>query len=144
MHNLSRPIPVSTCFCGSGSSEPFAFLLYCMNTRFQISITRWWLLFTSSTPGTCARSSSLLRSMWISLHGPQGPVSPISQKLSFLFPRMILSAGRCFNHASFASWSIATPSCSYPSNTVAYNLSLSSLYTSVRSSHAQSMASVLK
>ena len=28
-----------------------------------------------------------VRSMWISVQGPHGPVSPISQKLSFLLPR---------------------------------------------------------
>lgn len=37
-------------------------------------------------PGTALRSASSRRSICISLQGPQGPVSPISQKLSFLQP----------------------------------------------------------
>ena len=32
--------------------------------------------------------------MWISLHGPQGPVSPISQKLSFSSKRCTWLGGR--------------------------------------------------
>lgn len=43
-----------------------------------------------------------------------------------------------------ASSSISVPSSALPSNTVAYNFVLSIPYTSVRSSHAQLMASVLK
>ena len=35
----SKPIPVSITFAGSDSSEPSALRLYCMNTRFHISIT---------------------------------------------------------------------------------------------------------
>jgi hypothetical protein len=34
-----------------------------------------------------------VRSTWISLHGPQGPVSPIIQKLSFLPPLTMWTLG---------------------------------------------------
>lgn len=55
-----------------------------MNTRFQISRT-----FGSSMLTKCAASRPPMRSKWISLHGPHGPVSPISQKLSFILPGRI-------------------------------------------------------
>ena len=41
-----------------------------------------------------ARSASERISKWISVQGPHGPVSPISQKLSFLFPFKMRSAGK--------------------------------------------------
>ena len=34
-----------------------------------------------------------VRSTWISQHGPHGPVSPIIQKLSFLFPKTMCFFG---------------------------------------------------
>jgi hypothetical protein len=78
----SKPMPVSTCLAGRGVSLPSGPRLNWINTRFQISITRASSALTRSPPFL-----SGVRSMWISLHGPQGPLSPISQKLSFLLPR---------------------------------------------------------
>ena len=50
-----------------------------MNTRFQISST------SGSSRLTSAEASRFpIRSKWISEHGPHGPVSPISQKFSFI------------------------------------------------------------
>ena len=124
-----------------------------MNTLFQISITSGWSLFTKFFPSTVFLSCSALVSTCISVHGPQGPVSPISQKLSFLFPMMILSSisasvkpesDRHFFQKPIASSSLGRPSFSSPSKTVTYNLSLSILYTSVSSSQLQAMASSLK
>ena len=57
--------------------------------------------------------------MWISEQGPQGPVSPISQKLSCLLPSRTWSAGICLSQASCASVSRVVPSSAAPSNTVA-------------------------
>ncbi len=48
-----------------------------MKTRFQSSMKR-----SGSVAGLAGAGSSGRRSMWISLHGPAGPVSPICQKLS--------------------------------------------------------------
>jgi hypothetical protein len=48
-------------------------------------------LFTSLRPS--ASSSEGRRLKWISEHGPQGPVSPIIQKLSFLLPLTMWTAG---------------------------------------------------
>ena len=45
-------MPVSITLAGSGSSEPSALRLYCMNTRFQISMTRGLSLLTSEAPLT--------------------------------------------------------------------------------------------
>ena len=87
-------MPVSMTLAGSGSSEPSALRLYCMNTRFHISMTSGLSLLTSDAPLTFFLSSSLLRSMCISEQGPQGPVSPISQKLSCLLPSMMCEAGK--------------------------------------------------
>ena len=50
-----------------------------MKTRFQISST-----LGSSALTRLAAFLPPRRSKWISEQGPQGPVSPISQKLSFL------------------------------------------------------------
>ena len=44
----SKPIPVSTCWLGSGVSVPVASRLYWMNTKFQISSTSGSSMFTSS------------------------------------------------------------------------------------------------
>ena len=85
----SKPMPVSTCFAGSGENVPSGFALNWMKTRFQISMQRASPLLTSeplvSPPG--------VRSTWISEHGPHGPVSPIIQKLSFLPPVQMWTLG---------------------------------------------------
>lgn len=85
----SSPMPVSTCREGSARSEPSACRSNWMNTRFQTSITSGSPVFTSF-----AASRPPMRSKWISEHGPHGPVSPISQKLSLNDPGSTRSAGR--------------------------------------------------
>ena len=60
-----------------------------MKTRFQISMQRGSPAFTSEP---CV-SPAGVRSTWNSEHGPHGPVSPIIQKLSFLFPLTMCTAG---------------------------------------------------
>ena len=131
-----RTIPVSTHGAGSFESEPSRSRLNCMNTRFHTSRT-----FGSGTPTgypftvspsfapltqpsltRCAASRSVfpsssypIRSKWISEHGPHGPVSPISQKLSFALPGRTRSGGRYCSHSSRASSSGASPSFSSPS-----------------------------
>ena len=77
---LSSPMPVSIFLLLSGSNVPSGRALNCMNTRFQISMQRGEPALTSAPPV----SPFGVRSMWISEQGPQGPVSPIIQKLSFL------------------------------------------------------------
>ena len=60
-----------------------------MNTKFQISRTSgssWLTRWAALRPP--------IRSKWTSVHGPHGPVSPISQKLSFMFPGRIWSSGK--------------------------------------------------
>lgn len=66
---------------------PLFYLLNWINTRFQISST-----LGSSMLTRCEASLPPMRSQWISLQGPQGPVSPISQKLSFMLPGRIRSS----------------------------------------------------
>ncbi len=64
---------------------------YCMKTRFQISMKR--SPSASALPG----GPPGILSPWskkISEHGPQGPVSPMRQKLSWSAMRMIRSSGR--------------------------------------------------
>ena len=114
-------MPVSMLRAGSGSRWPSAMRWYCMNTRFQISITCGSDWFTRSRPGMpeAAFSSAVRMSMWISEQGPQGPVSPISQKLSCLLPRRMWSSGRYLRQACCASVSSVVPSSAAPSNTVA-------------------------
>jgi len=80
----SKPMPVSTCFAASGENVPSAFALNWMKTWFQISMQRGEPEFTSWRPAASSLSGRRLK--WISEHGPQGPVSPIIQKLSFLLP----------------------------------------------------------
>src|ERR1700679_3363984 len=78
-----------------------------MKTRFQISMQRASPLFTSEP----LVSPAGVRSTCNSEHGPHGPVSPIIQKLSFLLPLTICTAGsrptlRNFSAQKFqASWS---------------------------------------
>ena len=75
--------------------------------------------------------------MWISEHGPHGPVSPISQKLSFSPNRRIWSGAMsvCARHQSSASSSVVY--------TVAHSAGLGSFHTSVSNSQAQAIASFL-
>ena len=77
-HMRSKPIPVSTCFNNKSSKEPSGFRLYCIKTRFHTSITSGTPILTNGPPDL-----SGVLSKCISVHGPHGPVSPISQKLSF-------------------------------------------------------------
>lgn len=70
--------------------------------------------------------------------------SPISQKLSFLFPGMMRSSGRNCSHRSFASTSGGRFADGSPSKYVAYSLAGSRRYTCVSSSHAYAIASFLK
>ena len=144
MAKRSRPIPVSTCLDGSGSRLPSALRLNSIKTLFQISMTCGWSAFTNALPSPLARSSGLRKSTWISVQGPQGPVSPISQKLSFLEARMMRSVSMYFCQIAMLSWSCGTPSLASPSKTVTYSCSLGMRYTSVSSSQAQPMASALK
>ena len=76
----SKPMPVSIFLLFNGRNVPSVSALNCMNTRFQISMQYGEPALTSEPPV----SPFSVRSMWISEHGPQGPVSPIIQKLSFL------------------------------------------------------------
>ena len=99
IHSLSRPIPVSTYCLSSLWREPSFFLLNWIKTKFHISTTWGWSLFTSSDPLIFFFSEDDLRSTWISEQGPQGPISPISQKLSFLLPFIILSTEKYFFHS---------------------------------------------
>ena len=71
-------------------------------------------MFTKFFPGIFDFSESDLKSMCISEHGPHGPLSPISQKLSFLFPKMIFSCPTISDHilkasSSFDVLSILSP-----------------------------------
>ena len=101
----SKPMPVSTCCAGSGVKVPSGLALNWMKTLFQISMHSA-LLWLTSRPLV---SPAGVRSMWISEHGPHGPVSPIIQKLSFLLPFTMWIAGssptlRNFSaHSSHAS-----------------------------------------
>src|SRR5580658_11059006 len=102
-------MPVSTCFAASGENVPSAFALNWMNTWFQISMQRDEPELTRARPA--ASSSEGSRLTLISEQGPQGPVSPIIQKLSFLPPLTMWTAGSSpafLNRpaqTSWASWS---------------------------------------
>jgi hypothetical protein len=80
-----------------------------MKTWFQISMQRAEPALTSRRPS--ASSSEASRLTLISEQGPQGPVSPIIQKLSFLPPRTMWISGSspaCLKmpvQMSNASWS---------------------------------------
>src|SRR5690554_6660079 len=81
---------------GRGVMFPFSSRLYCINTKFQISNQR----SQSHSPIAQTSASHFLSSplsIRISLQGPQGPVSPIDQKLSFSPNRNILSLGTGVN-----------------------------------------------
>ena len=102
-------MPVSTCFAARGENVPSAFALNWMKTWFQISMQRDEPEFTSARPA--ASSSEGRRFRFISEQGPQGPVSPIIQKLSFLPPLTMWTAGsspalrKSPDQMSNASWS---------------------------------------
>ena len=85
----SNPMPVSTCRAGSSPNVPSGFALNWMKTWFQISMHSAVPWFTSSP----RVSPDGVRSTWISEQGPHGPVSPIIQKLSFLPPLTMCTAG---------------------------------------------------
>ena len=92
----SRLIPVSTLLNGKGC-RPSGRWSNSMNTRFQISSQRGQ--FSEWSGMQCGPSeNSAPRSKWISLHGPQGPVSAIRQKLlsspSSTFPHLAIRSGR--------------------------------------------------
>ncbi len=88
----SSPIPVSMEGFGNGVIAPDSSRLNCMNTRFHSSRKR----SQSQPTAQSGRSQpcSGPRSMWISEQGPQGPVSPMAQKLSASPRRTILPAGK--------------------------------------------------
>ena len=99
-----------------------------------------------SSPGRTESSPySGPRSMYISEHGPQGPVAPACQKFSERGSRTIRSSGTpvCFQ-SSIASSSGPRPSSSSPPNTVAQISSGSKPKPSIESSQPNSIASRLK
>ena len=87
----SRPMPVSMDGEGSGRRTPSGPWSNSMKTRFQSS-TKRSLPCSIRRKGSPASMSSP-RSKWISEQGPQGPVSPMAQKLSFLPKRKIRGSG---------------------------------------------------
>ena len=124
---------MSTLGLGRGSRVPSSRRLYCMKTRFQSSNQRSQSQAPMAQTGASHRCSSP-RSKTISLQGPQGPVSPISQKLSFRPSPTIRSGGR---PAISCQSSKASRSSSSPSRKiVTQSRSFGSSKTSVRSSQA--------
>ena len=99
---LSRPIPVSIDGFGRDSLFLFESCKYCIKTRFHISTN----LSPSSffEPGGPPSTESPW-SKKISEHGPQGPSSPIDQKLSSVEILIILLSENpeTFFHISSAS-----------------------------------------
>src|SRR3990167_2120150 len=118
--SLSSPAPVSMDWFGSKESFPLESLLYCMKTRFQNSKN-----FSPERSSFGFRAEPYLapRSKSSSEQGPQGPVSPMLQKLSFSPIRMIRDSGTHFFHSSKAS-----SSCS---KTVTHTLSSGKAKTSM-------------
>ncbi len=84
-------MPVSTCLAASGEKVPSALALNWMKTWFQISMQRGLDAFTPLRPSTSSSEGRRLK--WISEQGPQGPVSPICQKLSLRLPWTMWTAG---------------------------------------------------
>ncbi len=76
----SSPRPVSMEGFGRGFRFPVSSRLYCMKTRFQSSRNRG-VFFASASYGSSG-PYCFPRSMYISEHGPQGPVGPMLQKFS--------------------------------------------------------------
>ena len=73
-------MPVSTDLKGSSVRGPSSGWSNSMNTRFQISSQRGQVSVWSGTQ-PAPSENSMPRSKWISLLGPQGPVSAMRQKL---------------------------------------------------------------
>ena len=119
----SNPIPVSTCLAASGEKVPSAFALNWMKTWFQISMQRGEPALTSFRPS--ASPSEARRLTLISEQGPQGPVSPIIQKLSFFEPRTMWVSG---SRPAFLKMP-AQMSCASLSNSEGSPFSLSGEYT---------------
>ena len=86
---LSKPNPVSIFCFGKGVNEPSSSRLYCINTKFHNS--RY--LSSTPTPPPSFDAFSSPKSMYISEQGPQGPVGPTFQKLSFSPNLAILFSG---------------------------------------------------
>ena len=86
----SSPAPVSMEGRGSGVRVPSAAWSNCMKTRFQNSMKR---SPAGSASGPPSGPYSAPRSMCSSEQGPQGPVSPICQKLSASPRRWMRSSG---------------------------------------------------
>ena len=84
-------MPVSTCLAARGEKVPSALALNWMKTWFQISMQRELDELTNSRPGSSSSEGRRLK--WISEQGPQGPVSPICQKLSLRLPWTMWMAG---------------------------------------------------
>jgi hypothetical protein len=76
------------------------------------------------------------------VQGPQGPVAPISQKLSLAPKGSTRLAGKYWSHKSLASASTGVTS--FPAKYVAYNRSGFNPKLTVRQFHAISIASFLK
>src|SRR3989339_1151401 len=114
-----------------------------INTRFHNSINRAQPPFTVQLcPGTfCLSHRSGPRSICISLHGPQGPLAPISQKLSFLPNARTRSGLIVVNlvHSFSASISRGILSSVSPIKTVAQSRFGSIFQTPVKSFHAHSI-----
>jgi len=139
-------MPVSTCRLGSGTSSLGERRLYWINTLFQISVKRPQSPLTAQTcPGSsCFSQASGPRSQWISVQGPQGPVSAISQKLSLRpeVTRWLESKPGWLSQTCAASLSSGIcPSSSL--KVVAQIRFLSKPHTWVSSSQDQEMASFL-
>lgn len=77
LQHRHRQLPVSAAFLGRGFHMPLVSLLYRMDARFQVTSPS-----QSSRLTRCAALQPPVWSRWISLQGPRGPVSLISQKLS--------------------------------------------------------------
>ena len=126
---------------GRGVIFPDASRLNCMKTRFQISSQR-----SQSQAGprhvrpawTDGHGKWSPWWKWTSEHGPQGPVSPMAQKLSFSPRRRMRSSlmpATFFHSANASSSSVKT---------VALSRSFGSPSSPVRSSQQKATASALK
>ena len=137
----SSPMPVSMDGRGSGVMVPLASRLNCMNTRFQISSHRSQ---SHAGPRQARPAASSAQGMsspwwkWTSEDGPQGPVSPMAQKLSFSPRRRMRSSenpATRFQRSNASSSSVKT---------VAMRRARSTPRSLVRNSQAKAMASALK
>ena len=89
-------MPVSTCLDGSSWSSPFGVAVVLDEDEVpELDVAGAVGVDGAHMAGLAGWSqASGPRSRWISLHGPQGPVSPISQKLSFSSKRCTRLGGR--------------------------------------------------